>query len=160
MEQSPEIKVGLFFLFFPQMHVFQNGWSCSLICYRQENNAVGSSERLENKVISTEPAASAGTMSPSVKHTGVVSSTEFTINSDAALLEASASVEQTHSLPTGKIPENLLDERSLLSCIVRTIPAGGIRISSTVSFSLKLLCSHQLLQKSWKCFVLGQQINI
>lgn len=53
-------------------------------------------------------------------------------NSDTVLSEALASTGQT-TIP--KVPETaLLDERSLLACIVRTIPAAGrIRISSTVS---------------------------
>ncbi|XP_058786706.1 uncharacterized protein LOC131661257 isoform X3 [Vicia villosa] len=52
-------------------------------------------------------------------------------NSDTVLSEALASTGQT-TIP--KVPETaLLDERSLLACIVRTIPAAGrIRISSTL----------------------------
>ncbi|XP_057522553.1 uncharacterized protein LOC130802550 isoform X2 [Amaranthus tricolor] len=54
--------------------------------------------------------------------------------SDAVLSEAFVSNEPANSLPTGNISESaLLDERALLACIVRTIPAGGkIRISSTL----------------------------
>ncbi|KAI5405439.1 uncharacterized protein LOC127081462 isoform X2 [Lathyrus oleraceus] len=55
-------------------------------------------------------------------------------NSDAVLSEALASAGQTTSTTIPKVPETaLLDERSLLACIVRTIPAAGhIRISSTL----------------------------
>lgn len=56
-------------------------------------------------------------------------------NSDIVLPEAFASTVQTTSTTIAKAPDAaLLDERSLLACIVRTIPAAGrIRISSTVS---------------------------
>ncbi|CAK8567667.1 unnamed protein product [Lathyrus sativus] len=55
-------------------------------------------------------------------------------NSDTVLSEALASTGQTTSTTIPKVPETaLLDERSLLACIVRTIPAAGrIRISSTL----------------------------
>ena len=50
------------------------------------------------------------------------------------------STGQTKSPTLGRTSEILLlDERSLLACIVRTIPAGGrIRISSTVSIIINL----------------------
>ncbi|KAK9122269.1 hypothetical protein Syun_019886 [Stephania yunnanensis] len=58
-------------------------------------------------------------------------------SSDMALSEVSASTGQAYnSQPSGKIPEAaLLDERQLLACIVRAIPAGSngrIRITSTL----------------------------
>lgn len=48
--------------------------------------------------------------------------------------EKLVSTGQTNNLISAKTSETaLLDERSLLACIVRTIPTGGkIRISSTV----------------------------
>ena len=51
------------------------------------------------------------------------------------LPETYVSARQPNTLPVGKTAEvSLLDEGSLLACIVRTIPSGGkIRISSTVS---------------------------
>lgn len=89
----------------------------------KESNAVGSNEILESKVMVTEPSGSAGTLSFS----------ETANNRDASLPEEPASLEQTNSVPIGKTSEVLIDERSLLSCIVRTIPAGGkIRITSTL----------------------------
>ncbi|KAK9093817.1 hypothetical protein Scep_025286 [Stephania cephalantha] len=59
-------------------------------------------------------------------------------SSDMALSEVSASTGQAYnSQPSGKIPEPaLLDERQLLACIVRAIPAGSngrIRITSTLT---------------------------
>ncbi|CAI8598582.1 unnamed protein product [Vicia faba] len=55
-------------------------------------------------------------------------------NSHTILSETLASTGQTTSTTISKVPETaLLDERSLLACIVRTIPAAGrIRISSTL----------------------------
>lgn len=66
---------------------------------------------------------------------------EMPLNSVAnTLSEKTASSGQKNILPPGKTSEiALLDERSLLACIVRTIPAGGrIRISSTVSTQISL----------------------
>lgn len=56
-------------------------------------------------------------------------------STDSVLSDAFTSTGPTGSATIAKTSETaLLDEKSLLACIVRTIPAGGrIRISSTVS---------------------------
>jgi hypothetical protein len=66
-----------------------------------------------------------------------VNVSETTINNGTGAVSSKAfiSSDQTTVVTGGKTSDNtLLDERSLLACIVRTIPAGGrIRINSTVS---------------------------
>ncbi|KAG2701362.1 hypothetical protein I3843_06G037200 [Carya illinoinensis] len=74
---------------------------------------------------------------PSVSDNSIhsVNLSETTVNSaSAALPESFVSTGQSNILTAGKASEPaLLDERSLLACIVRTIPAGGqVRISSTL----------------------------
>lgn len=63
---------------------------------------------------------------------------ETTINNapGTGLPESFVSTGHINSPSVGRNSETaLLDERSLLACMVRTIPAGGrIRISSTVSY--------------------------
>ncbi|GMI71632.1 hypothetical protein like AT5G53620 [Hibiscus trionum] len=90
----------------------------------------------EDQVLSAEEASTAA--GPSLPDT-VVHSVNFngTANSNGAnaiLPEKSVSTGQTNILKSAKPSETaLLDERSLLVCIVRTIPTGGrIRISSTL----------------------------
>ena len=84
-----------------------------------------------------EQASPAASASLSETSTHSVNVNETTINNGTAAVPTKAliSSEQTSMVTGGKTSETpLLDERSLLTCIVRTIPAGGrIRINSTVS---------------------------
>ncbi|KAG6752619.1 hypothetical protein POTOM_042641 [Populus tomentosa] len=83
-----------------------------------------------------EQASSAASASLSETSTHSVNVNETTINNGTAAVSTKAliSSEQTNMVTGGKTSESpLLDERSLLTCIVRTIPAGGqIRINSTL----------------------------
>ncbi|GAB4858600.1 hypothetical protein Ancab_010074 [Ancistrocladus abbreviatus] len=95
----------------------------------QENDAVIlTNDESDSRSLTKEQANSAASLSPTVTpiHSG-----HFT---DDVLPEAVVSTRQRNSLPTEKTSEaTLLDERTVLACIVRTIPAGGkIRISSTL----------------------------
>ncbi|KAE9608828.1 hypothetical protein Lalb_Chr08g0239801 [Lupinus albus] len=97
----------------------------------KEQNSVANDgpEVLVVEHVSSSVNASAVT-SHAVNHNEMIQS-----NSNAPVLpEAFASTGQTTSTTIAKTSEtSLLDERSLLACIVRTIPAGGqIRISSTL----------------------------
>lgn len=60
-------------------------------------------------------------------------------NTNAAIPETLVSMGQKNAYAAAKAAEpTLLDEQSLLACIVRTIPPGSsgrIRISSTVSYN-------------------------
>ncbi|KAL4283347.1 hypothetical protein GQ457_16G025560 [Hibiscus cannabinus] len=91
---------------------------------------------LENQVLSPEEANT--TASPSPPDTWVHSvnfnGTAISNGANAILPEKPVSPTQTNILKSAKPSETvLLDERSLLACIVRTIPTGGrIRISSTL----------------------------
>ena len=94
--------------------------------------------RLDNQVAIADQSSSAGNMSsPHITHS--VNHSEMSMKSpaDSVLPEAYASTDQTNSTTMARtLDTTLLDERSLLACIVRTIPAGGrIHISSTVSDS-------------------------
>jgi hypothetical protein len=89
-------------------------------------------EEPASQILLAEQASSAGNTSSVASHSvGEM----IQNNSDTVLPEAFASTVQTTSTTIAKAPDAaLLDERSLLACIVRTIPAAGrIRISSTVS---------------------------
>ncbi|KAK2634037.1 hypothetical protein Ddye_028829 [Dipteronia dyeriana] len=92
---------------------------------------------LHGEVAKAEQPSSAVNASP-LTDTSInsVNIGETTINNgtSSALPEALISTGQMKIRIAGKTSENsLLDERSLLTCIVRTIPAGGrIRISSTL----------------------------
>ncbi|CAL0319552.1 unnamed protein product [Lupinus luteus] len=97
----------------------------------KEQNSVANDgpEVLVAEQVSSSVNASAVT-SRSVNHNEMIQS-----NSTAPVLpEAFASTGPTMSTTIAKTLEtSLLDERSLLACIVRTIPVGGqIRISSTL----------------------------
>ncbi|XP_019417222.1 PREDICTED: uncharacterized protein LOC109328280 isoform X1 [Lupinus angustifolius] len=97
----------------------------------KEQNSVANDgpEVLVTEQVSSSVNASA-VAGHSVNHNEMIQS-----NSTApALPEALASTGQTTSTTIAKTSEtSLLDERSLLACIVRTIPVGGrIRISSTL----------------------------
>ena len=83
---------------------------------------------LDDQVLKGEEAT--GAVSPSPPDTSVhsVNFSEATINNGTGSILPEKSVKTSDTA--------LLDERSLLACIVRTIPTGGrIRISSTVSWS-------------------------
>lgn len=71
-----------------------------------------------------------------------VHTSENTVNNitGAVLSEAYVPAGQLNTLMAERALEtSLLDERSLLACVVRTIPPGGrIRISSTVSGICKI----------------------
>lgn len=100
----------------------------------QEHNDLNiTGHGLQGEVVKTDIQNSASSVSPSDTSINSVSVGETTINNDS--LPDFISSGQMHTLIGGKTSENaLLDERSLLACIVRTIPPGGrIRISTTVS---------------------------
>ncbi|XVE64473.1 hypothetical protein DITRI_Ditri07aG0103600 [Diplodiscus trichospermus] len=106
-------------------------------CESKEQNILNMNNHvLEDQVLTAEEAST--TVSPSPADTSVhsVNFSETTIsNGTAAILpEKSVSTGQTNILISAKTSETaLLDERSLLACIVRTIPTGGrIRINSTL----------------------------
>ncbi|KAL5567681.1 hypothetical protein UlMin_024260 [Ulmus minor] len=90
---------------------------------------------LDDRVLSSEQPSSVNT-SPADTITDPVNLEKSTAHNatDMVLPEAIVSTGQTKTLPGGRTSEpNLLDEKSLLTCIVRTIPAGGrIRIGSTL----------------------------
>ena len=96
-----------------------------------------------------EQGLSGGKLSPAVSTLTFASSSVHNVNvnemainnasgSGAVVPEAFVSSALKIPMMVGKTSETaLLDERALLACIVRTIPAGGrIQISSTVSFIL------------------------
>ncbi|KAF9671041.1 hypothetical protein SADUNF_Sadunf12G0005600 [Salix dunnii] len=89
-----------------------------------------------SQALMEEQASPAASASLSETSTHSVNANETTINNGTAAVSTKAliSSEQTNMVTGGKISETpLLDERSLLTCIVRTIPAGGrIRINSTL----------------------------
>ncbi|CAK9141595.1 unnamed protein product [Ilex paraguariensis] len=101
----------------------------------KENNT--SNHELESHGLATEQPSSANT-SPSEAPICPVNIGETTISNvtSAILPEAISSTGQNDAVIVGKTAETtLLDERSLLACIVRTIPpgcSGRIRISSTL----------------------------
>ncbi|XP_044508940.1 uncharacterized protein LOC123227883 isoform X1 [Mangifera indica] len=91
---------------------------------------------LQDEVVKAEEQSSAASASPSDNTICSIYPGETTIKNDsgATMHEALISNAHTNTLMAGKTSDSsLLDERSLLACIVRTIPAGGkIRISSTL----------------------------
>ncbi|XP_008234670.1 PREDICTED: uncharacterized protein LOC103333581 isoform X8 [Prunus mume] len=91
---------------------------------------------LEGQVLTTEQPISTTNLSKPDTSIPSVNLMETTINNTAGtvLPELFASTGHTNAPAVGKTSETaLLDERSLLACMVRTIPAGGrIRISSTL----------------------------
>lgn len=103
----------------------------------EENNAINAADNgPESQDVMAEQTSSVASPSPSEATVNHIHFREATVNNTADSLssEVAVSTGQTNSLSIGKIPETpLLDERALLACIVRTIPAGGkIRISSTL----------------------------
>ncbi|XP_019437328.1 PREDICTED: uncharacterized protein LOC109343478 isoform X2 [Lupinus angustifolius] len=97
----------------------------------KEQNSVANDgpEVLVAEQVSSSVNAS-GVTSHNVNHNEMVQSN----STEPVLPEAFASTGQTTSSTMARTSEtSLLDERSLLACIVRTIPAGGwVRISSTL----------------------------
>ncbi|XP_048325351.1 uncharacterized protein LOC107414965 isoform X3 [Ziziphus jujuba] len=90
---------------------------------------------LEDQALIAEPTSAPNT-SPCDASIHAVNLDKSSVNNatGAVLPEAFVSTGQINTLTVGRTSEiALLDERSLLTCIVRTIPAGGrIRISSTL----------------------------
>ncbi|CAK7324260.1 unnamed protein product [Dovyalis caffra] len=91
---------------------------------------------LEGQALTEEQASSAASASLSETSVHSVNVSETTINNSTGAVSSKTfiSSEQTDMFTGEKTSETpLLDERSLLACIVRTIPAGGrIRITSTL----------------------------
>ena len=87
---------------------------------------------LEEQISTTAQSSSAANTSEAPVN---FEETSLNNSNDVVLPEAFVSGGQTKTSTVGRTAEVvLLEERSLLACIVRTIPAGGrIRISSTVS---------------------------
>lgn len=104
-----------------------------------QNAIIPANDGVENQALMADSSSFAANTSSHIVHS--VNHSEMAVNdsTDSALPEA-----QTNLTEIVRTPEiNLLDERTLLACIVRTIPAGGqIRISSTVSESE--LCTFRL----------------
>ncbi|KAF3432755.1 hypothetical protein FNV43_RR23857 [Rhamnella rubrinervis] len=103
----------------------------------QEQNIVASMDGgLEDQTLTIEQPTPTSNTSPSDTSIHSVNLEKTAVNNATGrvLHEAFVSTGQTNSLAVGRTSEiALLDERSLLTCIVRTIPAGGrIRISSTL----------------------------
>ncbi|OAY59564.1 uncharacterized protein LOC110625778 isoform X2 [Manihot esculenta] len=96
---------------------------------------VFSDQDLDGQVSTEEqPSPASASLSETSMHS--VNVGEATINNGTVvgLSESLISTGQANVVTVGKTSEtSLLDERSLLACIVRTIPAGGrIRINSTL----------------------------
>ncbi|KAE8675557.1 leucine-rich repeat receptor-like protein kinase PEPR1 [Hibiscus syriacus] len=109
----------------------------SLSCEPEEQNDLNMNNQVEDQILTAEETRSAAASSPS-RDTSVNSvdfSETIVKNGTGAILpEKLVSTRETNNLISAKTSETaLLDERSLLACIVRTIPTGGrIRISSTL----------------------------
>ncbi|XP_059451581.1 uncharacterized protein LOC132182347 isoform X4 [Corylus avellana] len=90
---------------------------------------------LEGQVSTAEQLSSAANPSSSDASIQSVNLSETAVNNatGAGLSESFVSTRQENTLTVGKTSEPaLLDERSLLACIVRTTAGGRIRISSTL----------------------------
>ena len=116
---------------------------------------------LEDHVLTAEEASTAASPSPPDTSVQSVNFSETTINNgtgtDTILPERSVSTGQTNIFISAKTSETaLLDERSLLACIVRTIPTGGrIRISSTVSWPANNFSLVNLATMALSCAQMG-----
>ncbi|XP_068483557.1 stress response protein NST1 isoform X4 [Phaseolus vulgaris] len=101
---------------------------------KEQSSVTLSNDVPDDQVLLSEQASSATNASPvksqSVNHEEVIQNN----STDSVLSEVFTSSGSTASTTITKTSETaLLDEKSLLACIVRTIPAGGrIRISSTL----------------------------
>ncbi|KAE8725354.1 GRF1-interacting factor 3 [Hibiscus syriacus] len=91
---------------------------------------------LVDQVLSAEEASTDASPPPpdTWVHSANLNGTATSNGANAILPEKSVSTGRTNILKSAKPSETaLLDERSLLACIVRTVPTGGsIRISSTL----------------------------
>ncbi|KAB2069892.1 hypothetical protein ES319_A08G122000v1 [Gossypium barbadense] len=98
------------------------------------NNHVQEDQIPTAKETSTAAAAAASPSHDTSLHSVNFCETTIKNGTGAILPEKPVSTGQTNNLISAKTSETaLLDERSLLACIVRTIPTGGkIRISSTL----------------------------
>ncbi|GMI95466.1 hypothetical protein like AT5G53620 [Hibiscus trionum] len=109
-----------------------------LSCEAKEQNVLNiNNQVLEDQILTAEETSTAAVASPSHDtsvHSADSCETIVKNGTGAILPEKLVSTGQTNNLISAKTSETaLLDERSLLACIVRTIPAGGrIRISSTL----------------------------
>ena len=114
---------------------------------------------LEDQVLTAEEASTAASPSPPDTSVYSVNFSETTISNGTAATspEKSVSTGQTNILISAKTSETgLLDERSLLACIVRTIPTGGrIRISSTVSWPANNFSLVNLATMALSCAQMG-----
>ncbi|KAA8533550.1 hypothetical protein F0562_031016 [Nyssa sinensis] len=105
---------------------------------KEKNVITLTNHGLEGQGLTTEQASSDANASLSENPIHPVNFSETMVNnaSGSDLPEAFVSSGQKNTYLVGKTPEiTLLDERSLLACIVRTIPPGSggrIRISSTL----------------------------
>ncbi|MQM08256.1 hypothetical protein Taro_041109 [Colocasia esculenta] len=98
--------------------------------------AIPAASQLRGQVAASEEK-SAANVSLTVKDHSLNPIDVIECNADAVTVpDLSAAAVQTGSSTSRKVPEpTLLDERALLACLVRVIPAGssgGIRISSTL----------------------------
>ncbi|KAJ6340725.1 hypothetical protein OIU77_008475 [Salix suchowensis] len=84
----------------------------------------------DGQALREEQASSAASASLSETSVHSVNVSEITVNNGTSAVSS----EQTNMVTGGKASDTpLLDDQSLLACIVRTIPAGGrIRINSTL----------------------------
>ncbi|KAL1059858.1 hypothetical protein V6Z11_1Z001300 [Gossypium hirsutum] len=105
----------------------------------QEQNILNMNNDVQEDQIPTAEETSTAAAAASPSHDTSVHSVNFcetTIKNGTGAIfpEKLVSTGQTNNLISAKTSETaLLDERSLLACIVRTIPTGGkIRISSTL----------------------------
>ncbi|KAK8599878.1 hypothetical protein V6N12_049748 [Hibiscus sabdariffa] len=102
----------------------------------KELNILNMNNHVLEDQVSAEEASTAASPSPpdTLVHSVNFNETASSNGANTFLPEKSVSTGQTNILKSVKPSETaLLDERSLLACIVRTIPTGGrIRISSTL----------------------------
>ncbi|KAJ8769738.1 hypothetical protein K2173_005944 [Erythroxylum novogranatense] len=93
-----------------------------------------SNQGLENQVLTEEQSGSGASPSPSENSIHSAYHNETTVNNGSGAVLSEVSIGKTNMANAAKSSENaLLDERSLLACIVRTIPPGGrIRMNSTL----------------------------
>lgn len=104
-----------------------------------ENNTIRATKQLQGQSLATEPWKSSDVLSStSTKNQGSSADVPESNSTGVILPEVPISAGwSSTSVTAGKTPKpTLLDERSLLACIVRAIPSGAsgrIRISTTVS---------------------------
>ena len=110
-----------------------------------------------------EQASSAASASLSETSVHSVNVSEITVNNGTGAVSS----EQTNMVTGGKASDTpLLDDQSLLACIVRTIPAGGrIRINSTVSSVKNSFSSYHILKPfrsndNYHCVNYSYQIDL